>query len=80
MAESDLVCVRVCSGLLLGEMYKSKLEAFEYQVEDPLNEPVFTNSKEAPMYRLLFVSKSPLGNKFWQDVTSKLINGQMTMF
>ena len=27
MDESDLVCVRVCNGLLLGEMYKSKLEA-----------------------------------------------------
>lgn len=27
MDESELVCVRVCGGLLLGEMYKSKLEA-----------------------------------------------------
>lgn len=27
MAEPELVCVRVCSGLLLGELYKSKLEA-----------------------------------------------------
>jgi hypothetical protein len=27
MAEPEMVCVRVCSGLLLGELYKSKLEA-----------------------------------------------------
>ena len=27
MEEPELVCVRVCQGVLLGEMYKSKLEA-----------------------------------------------------
>ncbi len=61
------------------DYYKSKLKAFGYQVDDPLDEPVFKNSKDAPLYRLLFVCKSSLGNKFWKDVTSKMADGQMRM-
>lgn len=29
MAQPDLVCVRTCQGLFLGELYKSKLEAMD---------------------------------------------------
>ena len=32
MNEPDLVCVRTCQGLLLGELYKSKLEAMDIPV------------------------------------------------
>ena len=32
MAEPDLVCVRTCQGLFLGELYKSKLEAMDIPV------------------------------------------------
>lgn len=32
MSEPELVCVRTCQGLLLGELYKSKLEAAEIPV------------------------------------------------
>lgn len=61
------------------DYYKQKLQKFGY-VEDPLSEPLFTNSKQAPMYRLLFVSKHALGNQFWEDVNKRLPNGQMRMF
>ena len=61
------------------DYYKSKLQNFGY-VEDPLSEePLFTNSKDAPLYRLLFVSKDELGNKFWKDVTRKLPDGQIRL-
>ena len=59
--------------------YKSKLRAFGYKVDDPLSEPMFTNSKNAPMYRLLFVCKNPLGNKFWADITRNLPSGQLRL-
>ncbi len=61
------------------DYYKSKLSAFGY-IEDPLDEPLFRNSKEAPMYRLLFVSKHSLGNAFWQDVTKRYASGQERLF
>lgn len=61
------------------DYYKNKLGAFGYKVEDPLSEPIFTNSKNAPLYRLLFVCKSPLGNKFWADVTRNLPSGQLRL-
>lgn len=62
------------------DYYKSKLGSFGYIVEDPLDEPSFKNSKEATMYRLLFVSKHPLGNAFWQDVTKRYASGQERLF
>jgi three-Cys-motif partner protein len=61
------------------DYYKSKLGAFGYKVDDPLSEPMFINSKNAPMYRLLFVCKSPLGNKFWADITRNLPSGQLRL-
>lgn len=59
--------------------YKQQLAAFGYKIEDPLPEPLFKNTKDAPLYRLLFVSKHPLGNKFWTDVTNNLPNGQLRL-
>lgn len=60
------------------DYYKNKLGMFGY-LYDPLPEPVFTNSKDAPLYRLLFVCKHPLGNKFWADVTKNLPSGQLRL-
>lgn len=60
------------------DYYKQKLSAFGY-LYDPLPEPVFTNAKDAPLYRLLFVCKHPLGNKFWADVTRNLPSGQLRL-
>lgn len=59
--------------------YKQNFSAFGYEIEDPLPEPVFKNTKEAPLYRLLFVSKHLLGNKFWTDATRNLPNGQLRL-
>ena len=59
--------------------YKENLGKFGYEVEEPTPEPVFKNSKDAPLYRLLFVSKHRLGNKFWVDVTKNLPNGQLSL-
>ncbi|NLG96417.1 MAG: three-Cys-motif partner protein TcmP [Chloroflexi bacterium] len=60
--------------------YKQNLQKYGYIVEDPIPEPLFTNLKNAPLYRLLFVSKHPLGNKFWEDVNKRLPTGQMRLF
>jgi len=62
------------------DYYKSKLGSFGYIVEVPLDEPLLRNSKEAPLYRLLFVSKDDLGNKFWNDVTKRNFIGQERLF
>ncbi len=59
--------------------YKEKLVQLGYDAEDPLPEPLFKNIREAPLYRLLFASKHPLGNKFWNDVTKNLPDGQMRL-
>lgn len=59
------------------DYYKSKLKIFGYKVDDPLSEPLFTNSKDAPLYRLLFVCKNSLGNKYWADITKNLPSGQL---
>lgn len=61
------------------DLYKQNLSNFGYQVEEPTPEPVFRNEKEAPLYRLLFVSKHLLGNKFWADATKNLPNGQLSL-
>jgi three-Cys-motif partner protein len=61
------------------DYYKNKLAMFGYKVDDPLAEPVFTNSKDAWLYRLLFVCKHPLGNKFWTDITKNLPSGQLRL-
>lgn len=60
------------------DYYKKKLGMFGY-LYDPLPEPKFTNSKDATLYRLLFVCKHPLGNKFWADVTKNLPSGQLRL-
>jgi three-Cys-motif partner protein len=39
-----------------------------------------STEKRAPLYRLLFASKSPLGHKFWRQVTSKDVYGQRRLF
>lgn len=60
------------------DYYKQKLMVFGY-LYDPLPEPAFANSKDALLYRLLFVCKHPLGNKFWADVTRNLPDGQLRL-
>lgn len=62
------------------DYYKSKLSSFGYVVDDPVPEPDFRNSKNAILYRLLFISKHPLGNKFWEDVVNNPADGSRKLF
>ncbi len=63
------------------DYYKSKLSDLGYVVindsDEFAHEPLIRNTqRNAPLYRLLFASKHPLGNKIWNDVTKKDIHGQ----
>lgn len=69
---------------LLIDYYKSKLKGLGYiEVKDDEEvwaEPLMKNRKNAPLYRLLFASKNPLGIKFWRDVTKIGADGQMPLW
>jgi len=59
--------------------YKSKLHDLGYaEIKDA--EEVWTdaikNRKNAPLYRLLFASKNPLGVKFWSHIRKTNVYGQ----
>lgn len=62
------------------DYYKSNLLALGYaEVKDDeeiWTEPLIRNRRNAPLYRLLFASKHPLGMKFWKDVTKVDVYGQ----
>jgi len=60
----------------LMNLYEDKLKSLGYE-EIKENEPLMRNTtRNAPLYRLIFASKHPLGNKFWQQVTNRNIYGQ----
>jgi three-Cys-motif partner protein len=65
------------------DYYKHKLSTLGYadikDVEDG-REPLMKNSKEAPLYRLIFASKHLRGHEFWNEVTKKDVVGQGTLF
>lgn len=72
------------TGRLL-EHYVYKLRELEYEEimrDDKLRATPLIRSTggRAPLYRLLFASRSPLGHKFWQEVTSKNVYGQQRLF
>lgn len=65
----------------LMDHYKEKLQDLGYQEvfrdDEVGDEPLIRNARtNAPLYRLLFVSKSPLGQKFWREVTRRNVQGQ----
>ncbi len=66
------------------DYYKAKLKRLGYvEVKDDEEiwaEPLMKNSKNAPLYRLLFASKNPLGTKFWKDITKVSADGQMSLW
>lgn len=66
------------------DYYKSKLNNLGYvEVKDSEEvwvEPLMKNRKNAPLYRLLFASKNPLGVKFWKEVTKTGADGQMSLW
>ena len=63
--------------------YKDKLRNLGYievlRGDEP--EPLMRNEKrKAPLYRLIFASKHPLGHDFWRAVTSRDVHGQRRLF
>ncbi|MBN1979044.1 MAG: three-Cys-motif partner protein TcmP [Anaerolineae bacterium] len=68
----------------LMDHYKSKLKELGYKEtyrDDEVGaEPLMRNEKNAPLYRLLFASKHPLGLKFWEKVISRDAHGQRRLF
>ncbi len=65
------------------DYYKHKLSTLGYvdvkDVEDG-SEPLMKNSKEAPLYRLIFASKHARGHDFWNKIIKKDKFGQSKMF
>jgi hypothetical protein len=65
------------------DLYRLKLEDLGYveilRADEISNEPLIRNTKRAPLYRLLFASKSLLGNDFWQKVIRRDVHGQMIL-
>lgn len=65
--------------------YKRKLQVLNYHIKEVNDttgeEPLIRNIKRrAPLYRLLFASKHPLGDKFWQQVTRRDVYGRKRLF
>ncbi len=67
----------------LMDLYRDNLAALGYQevVRDDEVEPLMRAYKtRAPLYRLLFASKHPLGHTFWRSVTQSDAHGQRRLF
>lgn len=67
------------------DYYKSKLVDLGYaevkDVEDyETTEPVMRNTKQAPLYRLLFASKHERGHDFWKEVIKRDASGQAELW
>jgi three-Cys-motif partner protein len=68
------------------DLYKSRLVDLGYQevkLGDQVggDEPLMRNTRRnAPLYRLIFASKNPLGDKFWHAITQRNRYGQMNLF
>jgi len=67
------------------DWYKSRLQTLGYQEvrrdDEVGGEPLMRNvTRKAPLYRLLFASKHPLGSKFWHGVTHRDVYGQRRLF
>lgn len=64
------------------DLYQSQLQKLGYTDvkrgdEAGGHEPLMRNiQRNAPLYRLIFASKSPLGEKFWHAVTRRDVYGQ----
>lgn len=66
------------------DYYKEKLRRLGYSEvrrdDETGDEPLIRNSKNAPLYRLLFASKHARGNDFWQKITRRDKSGQTRLF
>jgi three-Cys-motif partner protein len=58
--------------------YKQNLHSLGYVdifEQEPGVEPLMRNTKQAPLYRLIFASKNKRGNDFWKKVTDRDLYG-----
>jgi len=67
------------------DLYMGRLRTLGYvevrRDEEVGDEPLIRNARRrAPLYRLLFASKHPLGEKFWHAVTRRDVHGQRRLF
>jgi len=67
------------------DFYKDRLRSLGYhdvkQSDEILTEPLIrSHIRRAPLYRLIFASKHPLGEKFWQRITRRDLYGQEQLF
>ena len=78
-------------GSLLGihrrliDFYKERLQDWGYtevlRDDEVGDEPLVRNARRrAPLYRLLFASKHPLGHDFWHKVMRRDVHGQARLF
>jgi len=67
----------------LVDFYRRNLQQLGYvyirSQDDIADAPLMRNTKEAPLYRLLFASKHELGGKFWKQAVSKKPDGQTAL-
>ena len=56
-------------------MYKTKISQLGYSTVE-YKDIEIRNTKNAPMYFLLFASKNPKGLEFWSKITNKDETGQ----
>lgn len=61
------------------KLYKERLKDLGYQTVE-FKDIVIKNTVNAPMYFLLFASKSPKGLDFWKKITKKEPSGQLELF
>jgi len=69
----------------LMDHYKQKIQGLGYaevvRDDETGDEPLIRNSRRnAPLYRLLFASKSLLGHEFWRKITRRDVHGQARLF
>jgi three-Cys-motif partner protein len=67
------------------DFYKDRLNSLGYQEvkqsDEIMTEPLIRNKRRnTPLYRLIFASKHPLGEEFWQKITRRDWHGQKQMF
>ena len=62
------------------DYYRQKLEALGYVSIHDVGPLMRNVQRNAPLYRLLFASKHPLGYEFWEKVTKTDSHGQQKLF
>jgi three-Cys-motif partner protein len=67
------------------ELLRQRLATLGYQEvrrdDEVGDEPLMRNAqRNAPLYRLLFASKDPLGKEFWRKITRRNVHGQTSLF